>query len=152
MKMRRTVIGLATAVMSLLVVPMLSAPAHAGSDPGYATNTKISAVQRPAGLARAMEDGACNYYDLCVWAGTNFTGRLADFTYLNSGGDPNWGTNFINSFIANNDESAINAHLFLGAYICTGPSYSGQCGYLPAGGYGNTAPTYVNNSESHYWF
>jgi hypothetical protein len=150
--MRRTIIGLVAAVAGLVAMPLLSAPAHADQGPGYAVKTRMSAAPRLATTTKLMDDGVCNYYDLCVWTGPNFTGRLADFTYRDSTGDSSWGTHFFNSFIANNDESAINAHLFLGAYICTGILYSGDCGYLGAGQGGNTAPTYVNNSESHYWY
>ncbi|MEO3869871.1 peptidase inhibitor family I36 protein [Nonomuraea sp. B12E4] len=146
--MRRAIIGV---LLAFFAVTLLSTPAKAEPEPSYFDKSKLStALQKPP-ISTIMEDGVCNWYDLCVFESPNLTGRMADFTYMDTTGHPSWATHTYNAFIANNDESAINAHLFLSAYICTNTFQSGQCGRLVPGGYGNTAPTFANNSESHYW-
>ncbi|MEV0391119.1 peptidase inhibitor family I36 protein [Nonomuraea sp. NPDC050643] len=146
--MRRLIIGV---LLAFLALPLLSLPAQAAPEPSYLGKSKLSATFQKPPISGTMEDGVCNWYDLCIWENTNLTGRMADFTYMDTTGHPVWSASTANGFIANNDESAINAHLFLNAYICTDPYQAGQCGVLIPGGYGNTAAPFVNNSESHYW-
>ncbi|MFD1543729.1 peptidase inhibitor family I36 protein [Nonomuraea guangzhouensis] len=146
--MRRAVIGM---LLAFCTLALFSLPAKAEPEPSYFEKYKVSTTFQKPLISGTMEDGVCNWYDLCVFENQNLTGRMADFTYMDTTGHPDWSASTANGFIANNDESAINAHLFLNAYICTGTYQSGQCGQLIPGGYGNTAPTFANNSESHYW-
>lgn len=92
--------------------------------------------------------------DLCQWYYTNYSGSRGG-TYSNDASL--WDDRFMTggsgqgAIMANNAESTWNYDSYYTAWVCTGTSYTGSCGYVKPNSGGNFNGTYYNNVESLYW-
>jgi hypothetical protein len=119
-----------------------------------------SRAERTSGVSASHLDGTCNHYysdntgDLCLWYFQNYSGSKIDFYY----GDSNLFNNYFitagsgqGAVVANNAESDFNYDGIYTAWVCTGTSSSGSCGFISPLTGGNFNTTYKNNVESFYW-
>lgn len=139
-----------------------SAPAATAATPKAKTGKPAPAAgartSATATVITAHQDGACNAYastgDLCMWYLQNYVGSASDFYVADSNLwdnyflTPGWGQN---QTVANNAESDWNYDSTYTAWVCTGVSYTGTCGFIPPNSGGNFSTTYKNNVESLYW-
>lgn len=153
-------LGLLLSAAALAVLGFTGAATAAPDSAGLSvSDTKQNpASPRPDVTTQAAFNGVCEYYELCMFHGNQFTGSGIDFPVNFGIQFPNYnGHTFISAGagsgqgVANNARSLFNADPFFYVYGCIDQNFAGMCAYQPPFSGGDLFPDYFLNLESHLY-
>ena len=171
----RRVAGMAAGAVAAAALVAASAPAMAATPKPAPLSTSLSPrivlplplpssvtpappslqLRRLAFQNGAPQNGTCNVGEVCLYY---FQSPSFGSLYDTGHNDPNLGNNrFISAGsgrgqgVGNNAEFVWNRDPRTSVKVCTGPNYTGTCGFVLPNQSGNFTPTYRNNVESLIW-